>query len=284
MLIRKPKQTAHLWLWTGKWIKNYFISFYVPEEPARGAATGQPYQADGAKSEHAGRRPYDFVRRGHYRATSREFDFISCWLVCLGSFDRQLQIKITYVAILSVGRWLIENLMVHDGWTSNIVSWKILLAIFCICAIPGVYHFKIFLFLLVHEVSFYAFVRSQRLLCYAQDPGDDFFAQWKVHDIRLSFTKRALGQPQAKLYTRRLYASRRHDRRQILSQLSGVQIQGQLLLQQCEQQKAGRIDTVEYVDGQSHDDLKKSFRPSTTDSKIPASSVRTMLDSFTITG
>jgi len=92
---------------------------------------------------------------------------------------------------------------------------------------------------------------------YAQDPGDDFFAQWKVHDIRFEFHQTGFWDSLKQNYTLDVYmqADVMIDGKSYHN--SGVKFKGNSSYNNASNKKPFRIDLAEYVDGQSHDDLKK---------------------------
>lgn len=91
----------------------------------------------------------------------------------------------------------------------------------------------------------------------AQDPGDDFFSQWTVHEIRFQFNQPAFWDSLTANYTQDAYM--RADVAidgQVYTQ-SGVKYKGNSSYNNPGQKKPFRIDLAEYVEDQAHDGLKK---------------------------
>lgn len=91
----------------------------------------------------------------------------------------------------------------------------------------------------------------------AQDPGDQFFGTWTVHEIRLSFSQPGFWDSLTVNYTLDQYMRATVMIDGQLYPESGVKYKGNSSYNNQGSKKPFRIDLAEYVDDQAHDGLKK---------------------------
>lgn len=91
----------------------------------------------------------------------------------------------------------------------------------------------------------------------AQDPGDNFFAQWNIHEIRFQFSQPGFWDSLTVNYTLDQYMSATVTIDGVTYAQSGVKYKGNSSYNNPGNKKPFRIDLAEYVNDQAHDGLKK---------------------------
>lgn len=91
----------------------------------------------------------------------------------------------------------------------------------------------------------------------AQDPGDDFFSAWTVHEIRFQFSQTGFWDSLKTNYTLDQYMRADVTIDGTAYPQSGVKYKGNSSYNNASSKKPFRIDLAEYVDDQTHDGLKK---------------------------